>query len=57
LKARVKELGLGDKIRVSRAGCLDSCAEGPIALLMPDKVMFKRIEEKDLEKIIEVLKG
>ena len=37
LKQKVKELGLSKIIRVSRAGCLDVCSEGPNVLLMPDR--------------------
>lgn len=53
LKAKVKAMGLDKKIRVSRTGCLDLCAEGPSVLLMPDNVWFKRVEEKDVDAIIE----
>lgn len=52
LKSRVKEKGLASRIRVSRAGCLDVCAEGPNVLLMPDNVWFKRVGEKDLDEIL-----
>ena len=52
LKKAVKERGLDSKIRVSRSGCLDVCAEGPNVLLMPDNLWFKRVEEKNIEEII-----
>lgn len=52
LKKRIKELGLSDRIRVSRTGCLDVCDEGPNILLMPDNVWFKRVELQDLSEII-----
>ncbi len=52
LKKRVKELGLSDRIRVSRTGCLDVCDEGPNILLMPDNVWFKCVELQDLSEII-----
>jgi (2Fe-2S) ferredoxin len=52
LKKSVKDKGLADRIRVSRSGCLDSCAEGPNVLLMPDNVWFKRVADKDLEAIV-----
>ncbi len=53
LKAAVKDNGLASKIRVSRSGCLDVCAEGPNVLLMPDNLWFKKVKESDLPKILE----
>ena len=53
LKRLVKEKGFSRKIRVSRAGCLDVCEEGPNVLLMPDNVWFKKVTSRDIEKIIE----
>jgi (2Fe-2S) ferredoxin len=52
LKSKVKAGGLEKKIRVSRSGCLDVCAEGPNVLVMPDNVWFKRVEEKDIDAIL-----
>ena len=53
LKNAVKERGLAGKIRVSRSGCLDVCAEGPNVLLAPDYVWFKRVSPKDIDAILE----
>ncbi|MBI4433078.1 MAG: (2Fe-2S) ferredoxin domain-containing protein [Candidatus Omnitrophica bacterium] len=55
LKKAVKEKGLAGKIRVSRAGCLDVCADGPNVLLMPDNVWFKHVEAKDVEAILQAI--
>ena len=53
LKEAMKAKGLNRRVRVSRTGCLDVCAEGANILLMPDNIWFKRVEEKDLPEIIE----
>ena len=53
LKNKVKEMGLAGKIRVSRTGCLDVCAEGPNVLLMPDNVWFKGVAESDVDRIVQ----
>ena len=53
LKSAVKQKGLASEIRVSRAGCLDVCQEGPNVLLMPDNVWFKRVKESDVTVILE----
>ena len=52
LKQAVKDKGLAKQIRVSRSGCLDVCSEGPNVLLMPDNIWFKRVNEKDIEEIV-----
>ena len=52
LKTKVKELGLSEKIRVSRTGCLDVCSDGPNVLLMPDNLWFKRVGETDIDAIL-----
>lgn len=53
LKDEVKRKGLASKIRVSRTGCLDVCAEGPNVLLMPDNLWFKKVNDSDLDAILE----
>lgn len=55
LKELVKSRGLAAKIRVSRAGCLDLCAEGPSALIMPDNIRLSRVTEADVPKIFELI--
>ncbi len=52
LKSAVKERGYGSKVRVSRSGCLDTCADGPNVLVMPDHVWFKRASEADVDEIL-----
>ena len=53
LKKIVKDRGFAKQIRVSRSGCLDVCSEGPNVLLMPDNIWFKRVNENNVEEIIE----
>lgn len=52
LKERVKDRGLAPRVRVSRSGCLDTCAAGPNVILMPDGVWFRGIAENDLDAIV-----
>lgn len=52
LKSAVKERGYAAKVRVSRSGCLDTCADGPNVLVMPDNVWFKRVAETDVDEIL-----
>ncbi len=56
LKDLVKSEGLAKKIRVSRAGCLDVCAEGPNVLLMPDNIWFKKVTIGDIQGMLATAK-
>ena len=53
LKAKVKQMGLDGKVRVSRSGCIDVCSLGPNVLLMPDNIWFKKVEVSDVNAILE----
>lgn len=54
-KARVKSLGLTGKggVRINKAGCLDRCAGGPVAVVYPEAVWYSFVDEADLDEIIE----
>ena len=54
-KARVKEAGLAGagKVRVNKAGCLDRCAEGPVAVVYPEGVWYTYVDEDDIDEIVE----
>ncbi len=53
-KNRTKELGIAKQggVRVNRAGCLDRCDEGPVAVVYPDAVWYTYRDESDLDEII-----
>ena len=52
LKKKIKEMGLDGKVRVSRAGCVDVCSQGPNVLLMPESVWFKKVQISDVDEIV-----
>lgn len=54
-KARVKELGLAGKggVRVNKAGCLDRCAGGPVAVVYPEDVWYSFVDSSDVDEIVE----
>jgi len=54
-KERVKALGLSGpgKVRVNKAGCLDRCEHGPVAVVYPEGVWYTFIDEKDIDEIVE----
>lgn len=54
-KARVKELGLAGpgQVRVNKAGCLDRCAGGPVAVVYPEAVWYTFVDQSDIDEIVE----
>ncbi|MCZ8076111.1 MAG: (2Fe-2S) ferredoxin domain-containing protein [Paucibacter sp.] len=54
-KARVRELGLGGQggVRVNKAGCLDRCAGGPVAVVYPEAVWYTYVDPSDIDEIVD----
>jgi (2Fe-2S) ferredoxin len=54
-KGRVKALGLAGPggVRVNKAGCLDRCAGGPVAVVYPDETWYTYVDRDDLDEIVE----
>ncbi|MEY4753487.1 MAG: hypothetical protein RJA44_1162 [Pseudomonadota bacterium] len=54
-KARVKAEGLAGvgKVRVNKAGCLDRCAGGPVAVVYPEAVWYTFVDQSDIDEIVE----
>jgi (2Fe-2S) ferredoxin len=54
-KAQVKSQGLAGpgKVRVNRAGCMDRCAAGPVAVVYPEAVWYTYVDEHDIDEIVE----
>ena len=55
LQGAVKEAGLAGpgKVRVNKAGCLDRCAGGPVAVVYPEAVWYTFVDEDDIDEIVE----
>ncbi|MBP9742831.1 MAG: (2Fe-2S) ferredoxin domain-containing protein [Burkholderiales bacterium] len=41
------------KIRVSKAGCLGRCVDGPTCVIYPEGVWYTYIDEADIKEIID----
>ena len=54
-KQQVKAQGLAGpgKVRVNKAGCLDRCAGGPVAVVYPEAVWYTYVDEQDIDEIVE----
>ena len=54
-KSRVKAAGLAGPggVRVNKAGCLDRCAGGPVAVVYPDETWYTFVDQQDIDEIVE----
>lgn len=54
-KARVKAAGIAGPggVRVNKAGCLDRCKGGPVAVVYPDAVWYTYVDTEDIDEIVE----
>ncbi|MDM7943693.1 MAG: (2Fe-2S) ferredoxin domain-containing protein [Hydrogenophaga sp.] len=54
-KSQAKSMGLlGEgKVRVNKAGCLDRCSGGPIAVVYPEAVWYTYVDEHDIDEIVQ----
>ena len=54
-KVSVKALGLAGpgKVRVNKAGCLDRCAGGPVAVVYPEAVWYTYVDHSDIDEIVQ----
>ncbi|WIT12823.1 (2Fe-2S) ferredoxin domain-containing protein [Paucibacter sediminis] len=54
-KARVKAAGLAGPggVRVNKAGCMDRCAGGPVAVVYPEAVWYTYVDQSDIDEIVD----
>ena len=54
-KSQIKAAGLDGpgKVRVNKAGCLDRCAAGPVAVVYPEAVWYTYLDNDDIDEIVE----
>lgn len=54
-KAMVKSAGLAGPggVRVNKAGCLDRCAGGPVAVVYPEGVWYTYVDAHDIDEIVD----
>ena len=54
-KSQVKAAGLSapGKVRVNKAGCLDRCTVGPVAVVYPEAVWYTYVDAHDIDEIVE----
>ena len=54
-KRAVKAAGLNGPggVRVNKAGCLDRCAGGPVAVVYPEAVWYTYVDPSDIDEIVD----
>ncbi len=54
-KSRVKAEGLAGPggVRVNKAGCLDRCAGGPVAVVYPEGTWYTYVDRHDIDEIVD----
>jgi len=55
-KSRVKaeQLAGPGAVRVNKAGCLDRCAGGPVAVVYPEAVWYTYVDLHDVDEIVDM---
>ena len=54
-KQRIKAQGLSGpgQVRVNKAGCLDRCSGGPVAVVYPEGTWYTYVDSSDIDEIVE----
>ncbi len=52
-QAKARNLMGAGKVRVNKAGCLDRCAGGPVAVVYPEGVWYTYVDAHDIDEIVE----
>jgi len=54
-KQRVKAEGLNGPggVRVNKAGCLDRCSGGPVAVVYPEGTWYTFVDNSDIDEIVD----
>jgi (2Fe-2S) ferredoxin len=54
-KAAVKAAGIAGpgKVRVNKAGCMDRCSAGPVAVVYPEAVWYTFVDKQDIDEIVQ----
>ena len=54
-KARISAAGMNGPggVRVNKAGCLDRCAGGPVAVVYPEGTWYTFVDSSDIDEIVD----
>ena len=52
-RVKVERLNGPGKVRVNKAGCLDRCGGGPVAVVYPEAVWYTYVDASDIDEIVD----
>ena len=52
LKDAARAAGLGARVRINKAGCLDQCEHGPVVVVYPEAVWYGLVTAADVAEIV-----
>ncbi len=52
-RAKAEQLNGPGGVRVNKAGCMDRCAGGPVAVVYPEAVWYTYVDNDDIDEIVE----
>lgn len=53
LNRQIRERGLSDAVQLTTCGCMGLCDEGPIMVVYPEGVWYRRVQVSDVAEIVE----
>lgn len=53
LQQLAKAAGLGERVRINKAGCLDQCEHGPMVVVYPEAVWYGNVRPADAPAIVQ----
>ncbi|MGO0123127.1 NADH-ubiquinone oxidoreductase-F iron-sulfur binding region domain-containing protein [Desulfothermobacter acidiphilus] len=53
LEQAVQASGLEDRVLITTVGCMGLCEEGPLALVLPEEILYSRLRPEDVTAIVE----
>jgi NADH-quinone oxidoreductase subunit F len=57
LKTSIKEQGLEEKIEIKNTGCHGFCEMGPIMVIEPENIFYRKVKPEDVGEILSTLNG
>lgn len=51
-KDAARAAGLGSRVRINKAGCLDQCEHGPVVVVYPEAVWYGFVTPADVNQIV-----
>jgi NADH-quinone oxidoreductase subunit F len=57
LKTTIKEQGLEEKVEIKKTGCHGFCEMGPIMVVEPENIFYRKVKPEDVGEIFSTLNG